>query len=247
MIIDCFSFFNEINMLKFRLDELKDVVDYFVISESNLTHSGKKKPLYFQENLKLFSEYPIIHVIVDDMPETDDPWVREAHQRASLIYGIATISPRDSASIFVSDVDEIPDTNLIQKIKKDGHENCFCLEQDFYYYNLNCKWKLKWYHAKVLDYKSLKRLGGVQKARITNEGCYNQGGWHFSYFGDKEKIITKIKSFAHQEFNTDYYLDPTRIEKCIKEGIDIYERGYEMDFVPVEKNQYLPKKWKMIQ
>ena len=39
-IIDCFTFFNEIDLLKVRLNEPKDVVDRFVLIESG-TPPGK--------------------------------------------------------------------------------------------------------------------------------------------------------------------------------------------------------------
>ena len=48
-VIDSFTFFNEFDMLKLRLDYLNDVVDHFIISESNYTHSGKLKPYYLDE------------------------------------------------------------------------------------------------------------------------------------------------------------------------------------------------------
>ena len=51
-VIDSFIFFNEINMLKLRLNYLNDVVDYFLISESNYTFSGNPKPYYLDEILK---------------------------------------------------------------------------------------------------------------------------------------------------------------------------------------------------
>jgi len=41
-IYDYFTFFNEIDLLKIRLEYLYDYVDKFVISESNLTFSGQK-------------------------------------------------------------------------------------------------------------------------------------------------------------------------------------------------------------
>ena len=41
-IIDSFLFHNEFDMLKLRLEYLRDSVDYFVISECNYTFSGKK-------------------------------------------------------------------------------------------------------------------------------------------------------------------------------------------------------------
>ena len=41
MIVDCFPFFNELDLLELRLNELKDVVDVFVLSEATLTFTGK--------------------------------------------------------------------------------------------------------------------------------------------------------------------------------------------------------------
>jgi beta-1,4-mannosyl-glycoprotein beta-1,4-N-acetylglucosaminyltransferase len=53
-IIDAFTFFNEIDILKIRLNLLYEKVDYFLICEANITHSGYKKPYYFLENKKNF-------------------------------------------------------------------------------------------------------------------------------------------------------------------------------------------------
>lgn len=63
----CFPFFRELELLKLKLEELYDTVDGFVISESNITHSGNPKPLYLKENEKLFEKYSdkIIYVYED--------------------------------------------------------------------------------------------------------------------------------------------------------------------------------------
>ena len=49
-VYDCFQFFNELDILYLRMNILKDVVDYFVISESTVTFSGDPKPLFYEEN-----------------------------------------------------------------------------------------------------------------------------------------------------------------------------------------------------
>jgi beta-1,4-mannosyl-glycoprotein beta-1,4-N-acetylglucosaminyltransferase len=36
-VFDCFTFFNELDLLRLRTTLLRDVVDYFVIVESNKT------------------------------------------------------------------------------------------------------------------------------------------------------------------------------------------------------------------
>jgi beta-1,4-mannosyl-glycoprotein beta-1,4-N-acetylglucosaminyltransferase len=70
MVIDCFIFNDELDMLEFRMEEHNDYFDYFVLVESELTHSGLKKPLYFLENKSRFSKFShkIIHVIAE-LPE----------------------------------------------------------------------------------------------------------------------------------------------------------------------------------
>ncbi len=47
-ILDCFTFYNEIELLTYRLNILNDVVDYFIIVESTHTHVG---------NVALYSNY----------------------------------------------------------------------------------------------------------------------------------------------------------------------------------------------
>ena len=69
-IYDAFLFFNELDLLEIRLNLLNDYVDYFVISESDLTFSGKPKPLYYLENKDRFKQFEkkIIHQVLTDNP-----------------------------------------------------------------------------------------------------------------------------------------------------------------------------------
>ena len=64
-IIDCFIFYNELDLLYYRLSTLYDIVDYFIIIESTHTFSGKEKKLFLNENLILFDKFKskIIHLI----------------------------------------------------------------------------------------------------------------------------------------------------------------------------------------
>lgn len=70
-IYDSFLFFNELDLLDIRLNYLQDTVDYFVITESTVTFSGNKKPLFFEINKNKFEKYfhKIIHIVIDDTPE----------------------------------------------------------------------------------------------------------------------------------------------------------------------------------
>lgn len=49
--------FNEIDILRIKLELLWDVVDYFVIGEMSTTFNGHQKPLVFEEVRSLFGKF----------------------------------------------------------------------------------------------------------------------------------------------------------------------------------------------
>lgn len=71
-IIDCFIFYNELDLLNYRLNILNEVVDYFILVESIQTFVGKEKPLHYNENkkclkslkIKLFTSSSICHTLI---------------------------------------------------------------------------------------------------------------------------------------------------------------------------------------
>ena len=67
-IYDIFNFFNELETLEIRLNILNDYVDYFVLVESKLTHTGKPKELFYKKNEHLFKkfEHKIIHYVIEN-------------------------------------------------------------------------------------------------------------------------------------------------------------------------------------
>ena len=73
MIYDTFIFFNELDLLEIRLNELDKVVDKFVLVESLMTFSGEEKPLYFQLNKNRFKKFlhKINHVVVKDINDNN--------------------------------------------------------------------------------------------------------------------------------------------------------------------------------
>lgn len=259
-IIDCFLFYNELDMLKFRLDYLHDTVDKFVILESTLTFSGKQKDLYFEKNKTMYQAYQdkIIHIIVDDLP-LDDPsknvvdnaWIREKLQRNYLDRGISKLDMCNDDIIVISDVDEIPDRKTLALLKKiEKIENIvYALEQDMYYYNLSCKRIAKWYHPKFVNYHTYKDLFKRKAEDIRMVGRHavvKRGGWHLSYFGNVNFIQNKIKSFSHQEYNDDKYTSAENIIHCIQYNKDLFSRENQDGFCycPIEDNDYLPETYK---
>ena len=49
-IYDCITFFDENLLVNTRFEILKDVVDYFIVCESNYDHKGNKKKINFKLN-----------------------------------------------------------------------------------------------------------------------------------------------------------------------------------------------------
>jgi beta-1,4-mannosyl-glycoprotein beta-1,4-N-acetylglucosaminyltransferase len=254
MIIDGFMFYNELDLLNYRLNILYDVVDYFVIVESMHTHTGKEKTLYFSENKHLFEKCndKIIHVVVDDFPykypniniQNNEQWRNENFQRNCISRGLERIELKDDDLIIISDLDEIPDPRTLLKIKNgEITVECNSLEMDFYYYNLHTKFIHNWIHSKILSYKKYKELN-VSCTDIRFIHFPNiRSGWHLSYFGDFKFIVNKINNFTHQEYNNINYTDLSIVEYRVKNSKDIYGRDdpcYALEKVELKDNPYLP-------
>ena len=260
-IIDCFTFYNELKILKFRLEYLYDYVDYFILVEGTLSHAGKPKELFYQNNKDQFEKYKdkIIHVIVSDMKtveEAPDAWVRENYQRNCIDKGIKELNLNDNDIIHISDADEIPDRNVFLKFKNESYNNArFTILQDLYYYNLNCRFKDKWNYAKIINYYTYKNVFNrkPQDIRLKDFNNYipiEKGGWHFSYLGDINFIVNKLKNFAHQEFNNNNYTNPEKIETYIKNNVSIFDdlniNNNGGKYISFEENDYLPENYQML-
>lgn len=253
-IIDCFIFYNELDMLKYRLDTIFNYVDFFVIVEAKYTHSGKEKPLYYDDNKHLFEPFnsKIIHIVLDELPfkfpnidyYKNEQWDNEHYHRNGIKNGIDKLVLNDEDIIIVSDLDEIPDYNLLNSVKNNLFiiNNIYCLEQDLYYYNLNTRFIDKWYCSKILSYKKYKELDlSFQDIRHFNCQKICKGGWHLSYFGDKYFIQNKIKHFGHQEYNYEKYTNLDAIDSIINNQTDLYGRTNEqIEKISLANNSYLP-------
>jgi beta-1,4-mannosyl-glycoprotein beta-1,4-N-acetylglucosaminyltransferase len=256
-IVDCFIFYNELELLKYRLTILNDYVDYFVLVESTHTFVGKEKPLFYQENKELFKEFnhKIIHIVVDDFPhkypniniENREQWNNEIFQRNCIKRGLDKLKLNDEDIFTVTDLDEIPEPKLLQKIKAtEVIIDANILEQDFYYYNLNCKIDFKWHHPKIISYKKYKEFG-FSCEQIRQNMSFKiipNAGWHLSYFGNEQFIKNKIENFGHQEFNIADFTNENNILNRIKNKLDVYDRpNNTIVNVPIEVNENLPPKY----
>ena len=121
-IYDCIIFYNEIDLLCLRLRLLSDVVDKFVIVELDTSFRGKKKERIFQNNKDVFHQYldKIIYITNDEIESPvykgDGDWSIEYFQRNLLSKALYHCDMDDL--IMLSDVDEIPNPELLKNLDK---------------------------------------------------------------------------------------------------------------------------------
>ena len=239
-IIDCMIFHNEIDLLKLRLDYLKEIVDVFVIVESKITFTARLKSKYNAESylnqlpskLRKKIRYVQINPLHIPLNIQHDPWQIEAFVRNAITYGLYDIKPNDF--LWISDVDEIPNRNNKFKIGR--------LSMYYSNYKMNFLSSTKWTLAKGLLGKNILK-NTPQEIRI-NGWKYSKpvknSGWHFSFLMDVNGIIEKVRSYSYTNYNTKEFMDPQHIQNSIDKGKDIFKRK-DLKLYKVKDLSYLPE------
>jgi beta-1,4-mannosyl-glycoprotein beta-1,4-N-acetylglucosaminyltransferase len=248
-IYDCFCFFNELDVLEVRLNELNEVVDFFVLVEAEWTHQKKSKPLYYELNKDRFAKFhsKIRHIIVKEEPgffynfRRPTPWDFEKFQKDQIKMGLYDCKPDDV--VIISDIDEIPNPRKIEENRNLKSYGVF--QQRMYYYYLNClevepsnhslkKW---WYGPVMTPFSNFKTGNKLRIQReinkFTNGTVIEDAGWHFSYLGGVERIIHKIESYAHTEYNSEDFKNPAKIKELIESGKSIFGRDTQCIFTEI--------------
>ena len=240
-IYDCFSYWDEDLLLDLRLNILDKFVDYFVIVEGNKTWQNNPKKLQFDINKFSKFKNKIIYIPVQDMPDGDDPYLRENFQRNCILRGLKSAHGDDI--IIISDLDEIPNPINIEKFQKKMKYAVF--KQNHYYYKINLQnvQNPYWYGSRICVKKFLKSpqwlrnlkfkkrpFWRIDKLRLNN--IIVDGGWHFCNLKNAEQLLYKYKNLC--ETNDPYhfkeridqkYLQIEEIEKKIISGEDIIGRN----------------------
>lgn len=254
-IFDCFTFYNEFDLLELRLRELYDHVDHFIIVEGNRTFQNQPKPLHYIENQERYAQWAdkIRHVAVVDMPDGDNAWVREEYQRNAIKLGIG--DAKDDDIIIVSDCDEIIRPYAITRMRN-SNANVFGLRMPLYNFKFNYMrttpgqydvWAMAARKAlmnsitpnELRAFRFSMNGMGYQETTNGNE-VIEHAGWHFGYLGDKEYLIDKAKSFSHTEVNTPEFLEQIDIEASIRDRKE-WNRNQPNKYEIVQLDDYFPK------
>ena len=275
-IIDSILFFNELELLELRLEELYPYVDLFLIVESTKTFTGISKPLHYKNNIDRFKKWSdkIRHYVVDDMPlsatkeeliksttiesQQTIEFFRERHQRNSMGKGLKSLNISYDDIIIVSDVDEFPNHNIFKNLNNNLPYGPVIFKQKWLVWNTQLEKMHHWmgstafYYSHYIHDKSIFQKIRDDRWNTDNPRFYTEdnGGFHFSWFSSLEFIRTKLKSFSHTELVTDFWDIDENILSLIDEGYasnGIDKDGITGKLIASNTDGYdLPKIWDKI-
>lgn len=248
-LIDSFLFFNEVDLLKVRLEYLGPIVDNFIIVEANIDFSGVKKEfilsnellsslpfsnkiLYYKKKINFKSFYWVLKKLRYWNRRSSLFWKLQDAQRNSLLEPLKVFKGNDL--IIFSDLDEFPSIEAIKYFQEKKNKNTlrhdpqiYSCKQLFYCYNLNhIKTNGIFYGTLLTDLKSFRSLMPHKiKSNKNNYAHIEDGGWHFSYFMTIEKIQEKIHAISDVENLSNFKnLKPQEIKSKILNNMDLFDR-----------------------
>lgn len=248
MIIDCFTYNGEADILEIRLNILNDYVDQFIICESSTTFSGKQKEWYFdrdKERVKKFlpkikyfknNEYENPYTLEEISLAVGSPntqgathWKHEFLQKERIKK--ALIGLKDDDIIYVGDCDEIwqPIAGEFFRYAK--------LKLRVYEYYLNNLSTEKFWGTIIAPYNLVKEscLNHLRTNAYKTETIF---GWHFTSMGGEKELRRKLTdSYTNQSYATSEVLD--NLERNIKENKDFLGRDFKYKIDESEWPQYL--------
>ena len=255
MIYDCFSYWDEDLLLDLRLNILNEHVDYFVIIEGNKTWQNNSKKFKFNINkYQKFSD-KIIYIKVEDLPDGKDPYLRENHQRNCISRGLLNSKPSDL--IMISDLDEIPNPEVIKRFNPKMRYAAFKQKNFNYKLNLLSSKNPYWIGTRIClnkylnspqwlrELKFKKRpFWRIDKWRLNN--IIENGGWHFCNLKSPEELLYKYQNLCETDDPVNFkeridqkYLNLSEIDYRVKKGLDII--GRDDSFTRVDVDNTYPK------
>lgn len=209
MLIDCFPYFNEKELLELRIRTLEDYVDGFLITDANRTHRGDEKPFTCVDTLKELgiddSKVQVLHVELPSIEEAPDPWLRERAQRDALGVGLHMCS--DETLFVCSDCDELVNPLKLDKLRTAAETSKQVVRASMSMHYGRADRQLitpdgvlhEWQRAFVSTVGFLKKHSTLSVMRESQDNMYlgeRDFGWHLSWMGDGVRRKNKLRSIA---------------------------------------------------
>ena len=240
-IFDCFIYLDEDFLLDLRFNILNNYVDYFVVVESNKTWQNNKKNFNFNVNKFTKFSNKIIYIKVENMPEGENPWLRENFQRNCITRGLLKANNEDL--IIISDADEIPKPEKITNFDLKKKYGVFEQKQFYYKLNLLNESNPVWRGSKACIKKYLRSPQWLRELKIKRRPLWRldkiylnysikDGGWHFCNLKTPDQLLFKYKNLCEYRDNYVFfnsidegYLNKKTIEQNIYNQKDIIGRN----------------------
>ena len=229
-IIDCFLFYNELDMLEFRLTELNEHVDYFIILDSDFDFAGNKKDSMFESNknrfdswkekiiridcpeltIELFNQintekYPQYKNLSTDIINKDNIIF---YMMIKLIETLPQLELDFEDIIMFSDIDEIPDFTTLDLIDDYLLFNSIILRQKRFFWTTKYIDKDLSFGTSCHQYTKISRnplvLDHFYKLKSNKKFSNNtflDSGWHFSHFEDLGNLHKKLELINNREYS----------------------------------------------
>lgn len=190
MLVDAFLGYDEIELGMFRVKYLSGLVSHTIIAESDTSHRGSRKQLFFSEYLSNNKKsQPSIEVLNLDLNGYKDGWSKEIASRELLANYLYSKYP--NCFFILSDLDEIPSHQQVRLALK-ANQNLHFLSPTFY---RRANWQLSdqhrdWAHGVIGHTSRPIARNGSRFEKLEILSCDDNGA-HLSYLAKDENAVLK--------------------------------------------------------
>lgn len=158
---------------------------------------------------------------------------RDMYARNCTVYGLLDADVQDDDIVITNDADEIINPQVLENLDWFDPNNHYLTYQRMFYYKLNYLHMENWMGSRICTWKYLKETS-VDKLRGDHANAYKieNGGWHWSFFGDVEEFKQKISSYGDYHLNIPSVTD--NIVDKIEKGLDPLNRSNPLVVVPID-------------
>jgi beta-1,4-mannosyl-glycoprotein beta-1,4-N-acetylglucosaminyltransferase len=242
MLIDSFLFFNEIDLLKVRLQYLGPYVDQFLIIEGKCDFSGRPRELVltsdivsalpFSHKIKIgvwsphFLKLKLLFPLARITRYRKILWGIQNQQRDHLLSLLHEYNKSDL--VLFGDLDEIPNKQDIMLGNLDLHfkdSEVITFSQSYFYYNVFTYIDLPWSGTVCTQLQNLFRSSPSLLRKKRSTFAHVISGWHFSYFASPEGIMKKVSTISTVEkLNSFDKMTVEDVSNKINSALDLYDR-----------------------
>lgn len=222
----------ELDMLLFKLEEMGQWLDFFVIVESSVSNSNRPRNMCFNANLVKESSYASKIVFTESHEKVMDfkYWEQEVHVKNQLGLPLFHLGLENDDLVIMMDMDEVISEKHLKMMKYYDHpstQTAFQISLRWSYYGF------EWINPEPTVVNAIVSWGEFQTAcqgkanairfnlcGLAQSNLLKLIGWHCSWcFAKTEQFIEKIEKSSKLEDNHEKYKDIIFLEDQRRKGL----------------------------